>query len=392
MRPLPPPPNAHNNNNGSSSIASGSTNGTSSSSISGGWMTGSTPATSPPSAYQPSQRPLPQRPKVGPRGMRTTKRSRSASESRAQIAFDASSGSWVVVPPDHAPPSVKDKGKGRARDPPPVAPLSIRKHSASSSRPRPTPPEFDLNVLSRAHMAKKLMVHNPDDEEDAPPLHKHVIVEYGSESDHSKESKEEQRQSSPSPDPTLFRSYVDIVPAVERSPSPMRYARRDSLDSLYSPSPSHRKASPPLSPLFTGPSPSPHIEDTIIFSDNPSPTLDDDDLLDLPPRRRKTRARSLSPSVTSTYAPSSQYAPSNYAPSQYAPSISSHSSHPNSRTHLTSSPKPSFDRERFAPSSTSSSAPAFDPQRFAPLQSLAPYNRGRDPAKKPRFRAKVVVP
>ncbi|KAF8908404.1 hypothetical protein CPB85DRAFT_779412 [Mucidula mucida] len=373
MRPLPPPPNAHNNhNNNNNSIASGSTNGTSSSSISGGWMTGSTPATSPPSAYQPSQRPLPQRPKVGPRGMRTTKRSRSASESRAQIAFDASSGSWVVVPPDN---HAKDKGKGRARDPPPVAPLSIRKHSASSSRPRPTPPEFDLNVLSRAHMAKKLMVHNPDDEEDAPPLHKHVIVEYGSESDHSKE--EQRRQSSPSPDPTLFRSYVDIVPPLDRSPSPMRYARRDSLDSLYSPSP---RPSPPLSPLFAGPAPSPSIEDTIIFSDNPSPTLDDDELLDLPPRRRKTRARSLSPSTSMyTYAPSS-----NYAKSQYAPSISSHS-HANSRTHLTttSSPKPSFD---------ASPAPAFDPQRFAPLQSLAPYNRGRDTAKKPRFRPKVVIP
>ncbi|KIY66224.1 hypothetical protein CYLTODRAFT_455566 [Cylindrobasidium torrendii FP15055 ss-10] len=319
----------------------------------------------PPSAYNigNNARPLPQRPRVAPKGVRT-RRSRSASDSRAQMAFDAQTGAWVVVGgsaagnggPATAVPKV-DKGKGRMHPPlpvagsgtPPVTPLTIRKHSASRSRP----PEHDLNVLTQRHTARKLMVQNPDDE--VQHIHDHVIIEYAEE---EVTPPPPPKEDSSGEDDSLFRSYVDSGDP-ERSPSPMRFGRRDSVESLaldMSPTRSHE---PPLSPLFTGPAPSPRIEDEMIFSDNPSPTVeyldDEEELFDVPSRRRnkRHRARSLSPS--SSYA------------------TSTNTSHTYSTNH-----QPIV-------KTVPAKQPAFDPERFAPLQNLAPYTtRGRDPAQKAR--------
>lgn len=290
-----------------------------------------TPTTAASSALSPVLRPLPPPPplptiklppvtpttptrtRVAPRGMRT-KRSRSESSSapraQAELAFDAKVGSWVVVPSRRqaevgvaplnvqkrhgelmSPRSTKNKGKGKARavdqmeslsenEPHPLQGLSpytrsISRKPPSSYRPYPhalppiPPPPLPSTTDAPPPLPPK---PTPD-----------IIYEYGAADDLPSDS-----SSTSSTENDLYRSYVDDGFERSRSPSPIQYARRNSIEGLYDDDdddddyliPSNRRRNAARSTIL----------EPLVFSDNPSPIdpFDDWDVDDQPRRGRQS--------------------------------------------------------------------------------------------------------
>ncbi|KAG7446750.1 uncharacterized protein BT62DRAFT_84939 [Guyanagaster necrorhizus] len=287
----------------------------------------STPTTAASSAFSPVLRPLPPPPplptiklppmtpttptrtRVAPRGMRT-KRSRSESSSapraQAELAFDAKVGSWVVVPSRRptevvvAPLNVqklsvsrgevvlsrsaKGKGKGKAR-------AVDQMESLSENEPHPLQ---GLSPYSRSISRKSPSSYRPyphalpplPTTDNPPPLPKKptpdVIYEYGAADDVPSDT-----SSTSSTENELYRSYVDDGFDRSRSPSPIQYARRNSIEGLYDDDddddyllPSNRRRNAARSAIL----------EPLVFSDNPSPVdaFDDWDVDDHPRRGRQS--------------------------------------------------------------------------------------------------------